>query len=157
MEILQESSRTEIFGRKGVTSLGVKIELLTVSFGSGGSGGGSGPTVWSSWAEGTNCGAPWLPSKEGTVGGRTGRGGANVCRDTIIHRLNIWRRRYWKGIVGIKEMTGSEREEWITKGQSAVCERRLWGSYKEWLKGSQGKVEGFCGKKCQDPSAFVLL
>lgn len=60
-----------------------------MSVGSGGSGGGSGPTVRSSRTEGTNSGAPWLPSKEGTVGGRRGRGGASVCRVTIIHTLNV--------------------------------------------------------------------
>lgn len=75
--------------RRGVTILGVTIELLTVSFGSGESGGGSGPTVCSSMTEGTNSGAPWLPSKEGAVGGRRGRGGTSVCRDTIIHTLNV--------------------------------------------------------------------
>lgn len=69
--------------------MGVNIDLLTVSFGSGGSGGGSGPTVCSSRTEGTNSGAPWLPSKEGTAGGGRGRVGAIVCRDTIIHTLNI--------------------------------------------------------------------
>lgn len=53
------------------------------------SGGGSGPIVCSSWTEGANSDAPWLPSMEGTVGGGTRRGGANVSWDTIIHTLNI--------------------------------------------------------------------
>lgn len=77
------------FVRRESHHFGVKIELLTVSFGSGGSAGGSGPTVCGSWTDGTNSGAPWLPSKEGTVGGRGGRGGAGVCCDTIIHTLNV--------------------------------------------------------------------
>lgn len=109
-----------------------------MSFGSGGSEGGSGPIVCSSWTEGTNSDAPWLPSMEGTVGGRRRRGGANVCCDTIIHTLNVWRRGYWKG-VGVKEMTGGVKEEGITNGQSAVCERRLTGSYEDWSIGDWGK------------------
>lgn len=75
--------------RKGIILLGVKIVLLTVFFKSGGSGGGSGPSVCSSRSEGTDSGAPWLPSMGRAVGGRRGRGGANVCRDTIIHTLNV--------------------------------------------------------------------
>lgn len=75
------------FVMTGVTLSGVKTNLLTVSFGSGGSGGGS--TICSSRAEGTGSCAPWLPSKGGTVGGGRGRGGAKVCRDTIIHTLHV--------------------------------------------------------------------
>lgn len=80
--------------RRGVTLLGVKVDLLTVFFGSVGSGGSSGLTICSSWTEGTITGAPWLPSKEGTVGGRTGQGGDSVCCDTIIHTLSVCRRGY---------------------------------------------------------------
>ena len=77
------------FEERGSHHLRVQVELLTVSFGSGGSGGGSGPTACCSGTEGTNGGGPRLPSKEGTVGGGRGRGGANVCRDTIIHTLTV--------------------------------------------------------------------
>lgn len=52
--------------------------------GSGGSGRGSGSTVCSSQTKGATT---VVPSKEGTVGGRAGQGGANVCCDTIIHTL----------------------------------------------------------------------
>ena len=59
---------------------GVTVDLLTVSFGSGDSGRGTGPTVCRSWTEGTSSGGPWLPSKEegATGGGGRGRGGASV-------------------------------------------------------------------------------
>lgn len=80
------------FVETGVTLLGVKVDSLTVFFGSMGSGGSSGLNICSSQTEGTISGAPWLPSMEGTVGGRTGQGGTSVCCDTIIHTLNVCRR-----------------------------------------------------------------
>lgn len=67
-----------------VTLLGVKTDLLTVSFVSGGSAGGFGPTVCSSRAEGANRAAPWSPSKNRDIEGgeeRT-RGGTNARRKT---------------------------------------------------------------------------
>lgn len=53
------------------------------------SGGGSGPIVWSLRTEGGGGDAPWTPSTEGTVRGRTTRGAATASCDTIIHTLNM--------------------------------------------------------------------
>lgn len=59
------------FVSKGVTLLWLKVDSLTVFFGPGDSRGGSGPTVCSSWTEGTNSGAPLrLPSKVGNSGSK---------------------------------------------------------------------------------------
>lgn len=82
-----------------------------MSFESGGSGVSSGPTLCSSRAEGTNTGAPWLPSKGGTVGGWGGHGDATVCRDTIIHTLKFGGGGYPKGGVGARYMREGEREQ----------------------------------------------
>ena len=105
-----EEKSNRVFVRKEVTSFEgtgrVTDRVLRVW-------GGSGPTVCCSGTEGTNGGGPRLPSKEGTLGGGRGWGGANVCRDTIIHTLTVCKEE--GGIqrvqVGFKEMTGSEREE----------------------------------------------
>jgi len=68
----------------GVTLLGVKTDLLTVSFGSGGSGRSSGPSVCSSRAKGTRSGDPRLPSlKEGLWDG-----GENEGALTFVGKLS---------------------------------------------------------------------
>lgn len=53
------------FVGKGVTLFGVKIELLTVSFRSGGSEGGSGPTVCSSRKRGPTVVPPCCHLRKG--------------------------------------------------------------------------------------------